>query len=683
MRLGRYLASLRVQVTAAFVALLLLVAAAGLYAVGAFQRQLAYDSLVDIAGRLELTVEKMHAQGMNYVQNAPRDYATYYRDVRLYYQDLLADVATFDEVVDTFMRGDFGDMLPMTLPWIRPRLEGEVADAVHHLEQVWKDYRAALFAALGEDEREPRLEWAAEHVMAEHEPLAAATEALSTALRHWTDREYRLMIHGAVAVGAGILLLSLLLLAVLNWKALAPLRGTMAGFQRVAAGDFGHRLPVTGATEVRDLTISFNRLSERLDLLYQLIQGLQQGQDLDQLVGVLGGHFRELLGCDWIGVVFVDDARASAQVETSWLDGAPQSNDGRLYRLQGTLLEDVLADGSPLDVPDLPERARANPAYEFLRHLAALDMRDAIFLPLTRDTGTPVPAVLVFATRRDDGFDATQRRLLGNSAQLLAQGFARIARYAEQGRLAAIGEFASGIAHELRTPLSTVSLALDHLAGREQDERARRRIELGIGEVERMRRLLDDMLLYAKPLMLELRAVEPGGMLASFIGEVGERYSGYRVRLGRERGRGFDVDTDTQTDALVGGSPDGGGAMILVDPERMRQVFTNLTDNACQAAPPATAITWSVADDINRGAVTLSIHNAGEPIPPHLLPRLTEPFFSTRTGGTGLGLAIVRRLVEQQGGRMEIRSDANEGTRVELRFPRTEAGVARAGIELP
>src|SRR6056297_4347871 len=112
MRLARHFASLRFQVTAAFVGLALLLSGAGIYALGAFQRQLAYDALVDIAGRLELTVEQMHAQGMNYWQNAPRDYPTYYRDVRLYYQDLMAHVATFDRVVDTFMSGDFGDTMP-------------------------------------------------------------------------------------------------------------------------------------------------------------------------------------------------------------------------------------------------------------------------------------------------------------------------------------------------------------------------------------------------------------------------------------------------------------------------------------------------------------------------------------------------------------------------------------------
>jgi signal transduction histidine kinase len=63
------------------------------------------------------------------------------------------------------------------------------------------------------------------------------------------------------------------------------------------------------------------------------------------------------------------------------------------------------------------------------------------------------------------------------------------------------------------------------------------------------------------------------------------------------------------------------------------------------------------------------VHNGGEPIPAHVLARLTEPFFSTKTNGTGLGLAIVRRLVELHGGEMRIHSDPSRGTEVRLTFP--------------
>jgi signal transduction histidine kinase/HAMP domain-containing protein len=648
MQLAQRFSSLGFQLTAGFLGLLLLFAGASLYAIGAFQRQLAYDALVEIAGRLELTAEQIHAQAMNYKQNAPRDYATYYRDVRLYYQDLTTHVATFDQVVESFMKGDFQGETPTPLPWMKPRLGTGVTTATRDLERTWEAWRRALFTAMGEDVDEPRLEWAAEHVVAEHAVLGDATEALTLALRDWTASEYRRMVRGALGVAVAAALVAAGLLMMLRYRVLAPLRRTIAGFQRVADGDFGHRLPVEGTTEIQDLTGSFNRLSVRLDLLHQLIRRLQQGNDLEDLVGFLSREFRDLLGFDWIGVVFIDDARANARVETGWLDGEPQPDDRRLFRLQGTLLESALADGAPLRVADAVARARENPAYEFLGHLVALGMRDAIFLPLTAQTQTPVPAVVIFATRDPEGFDSTRRRLLGNIAQLLTQGFGRTARFAEQGRLAAIGELASGIAHELRTPLSTVSMALESLSTLGLEERARRRLALGLGETERMRRLLEDMLLYAKPLSLELRPVEVNRLLSSFIEGYGNPGGQDRVRL--------------HTDAA--------NPWILGDLDRLRQIFVNLTDNACQAAPEGTEVTWRVEDDPARSQVLIAIHNGGEPIPARILPRLTEPFFSTRTEGTGLGLAIVRRLVEQHGGGLAIESAPDQGTEFRLAFPR-------------
>jgi len=652
MSLSRRLASLSFQVAAAYLALGLLLSGASLYTVGAFQRQLGAIELVNRAGQLELTVEQMHAQAMNYWQNAPRDYPTYYRDVRLYYQDLLAQVAAIDGLVDSFMSGDFSDLTPMPMPaWLQLHLGLESETAIAALERTWEQQRSALFKALGDDQDEPRLEWAAEQVIDAHSRLNAAVEVFAEALDSWSAREYQFMTQGILTAAALSLMIALLLLWLLHWKVLAPLRRTTAGFQRVADGDFRYRLPVLGTTELQDLSASFNRLSERLDLLYRLIQALQQGQDLDQLMGLLNTEFRPLLGCDWSGLVFIDERRASARVETSWLDGAPQLGDQRLYRLQGTLLERVLADETPLYVDAMVERAGANPAYELLRHLVALGMCDAIFLPLTAQTQTPIPAVVVFATRDRAGFGSARRRLLGNIAQLLTQGVARTARLAEQGRLAAIGEFAAGIAHELRTPLTTISMALGYLIESEQAPRAQRRLDLAQGEAERMQRLLEEILLYAKPLSLDPRPVELGGLLEAHLAATGERHPGQPIRLERP------------TDALE----------VMADPDRLQQILTNLTDNACEAAPAGTTVTWRITElaaQTGTSTVRLAVHNAGEPIPAALLPRLTEPFFSTKASGTGLGLAIVRRLVEQQGGQIAIHSTAEQGTRVEIDLPR-------------
>lgn len=645
------ISSLGFQVSAAILCLALLFGAGGLYTLGAFQRQIAYDSVVTIAGRLELAAEQMQTQAMNYQQNAPRDYPSYYRDLRLYYQDLMGQVALFDRVVDAFMRGDFRGEMEGLLPWIRPRVGAGVTAAIRELEAEWSAFRAELFQAIGEDLKEPRLEWAAEQIIARHQPLGLAARGLSQSLDDWAKVEHQRLTQGALALGLAGVLVAAALLVTLRFKVLAPLRRTTEGFQRVAAGDFGHRVPETGTAEVQVLTRSFNRLSARLDLLYRLIEGLQRGQDLDALLALLSRDFRDLLGFDWIGVVFADAARSAARIEASWLDGEHQAAEPRLFRLHGTLLADALGTDAPLHVPDAAARVQANPAYELLAHLVSLGMHEALFLPLTPRSQSPMPAVVIFAARDPERMDATRLGLLGNTAELLTQAFGRTARFAERSRLAAIGELASGIAHEVRTPLSTVSMALDYLAAQPLEERAGRRVAIALQEAGRIRRLLEDILLYAKPLHLNLAPVDLVSTLQDLIAEDGAKGRAPHLRLAAALDR----------------------APVLLDGERFRQVFLNLAENARQADPNGAEILWRVHPGEDGRHVLISIHNGGEPIPAELLPHLTEPFMSHRPGGTGLGLAIVRRLVEQHGGEIGIQSSREDGTEVRLVFPRLSA----------
>jgi signal transduction histidine kinase len=179
-----------------------------------------------------------------------------------------------------------------------------------------------------------------------------------------------------------------------------------------------------------------------------------------------------------------------------------------------------------------------------------------------------------------------------------------------------------------------------------------------------MRRLLEEILLYAKHLSLDPRPVELGALLEAHVAAAGERHPGQPIRLERPAQR--------PAHALE----------VMADPDRLQQILTNLTDNACEAAPAGSTVTWrirEIAGQAGASAVRLSVHNAGEPIPATLLPRLTEPFFSTKASGTGLGLAIVRRLVEQQSGRLAIHSTAEQGTRVEIDLPRPRLATAWSG----
>jgi signal transduction histidine kinase len=594
---------------------------------------------------------------MNYEQNAPRDYRTYYRDVRLYYQDLMAHVETFDRVVDVFMSRDFPAPMHSALPWLRPSVSREVNDAIGRLEHTWSAYRQGLFDALGPDTEEPRLEYAAEHNIANHVPLELASNSLTESLRRWALDEHGRIRQIALAVLLLSAFLSFLVLVRLHHKTLAPLKGAIEGFHRVADGDFGHQIPVTGATETRALTTSFNQLSGRLDLLFQLIGRLQQGKGLDEVIGFLGREFPQLLRIDWIGVVLVTADGANARLEASAMDGEPEHLGKQLFPLRETLLARALEEVEPMRIPDMETTAARHPRYRFLRSLAARGLRDAVFLPLSPQTQTPIPAVVVFASRSSGSYDDAQMRFLGNIAQLVTHSFGRTVRLTEHARLAAIGEFASGIAHELRTPLTTIGLALDHLRRQQLAAGAAKRLELAVGESARMRRLLEEILLYAKPLSLDLRVLHLGGFVARFVEE--------SQSLAGPKGQRLEPPEDPPH------------APVLADEDRMRQILANLTQNACEAAPAGASISWRLTEDRDAGVVVAEVHNPGPAVPPELSERIMEPFFSTKPSGTGLGLAIVKRLVEAQGGEITIRSREGDGTRVRLAFPRSEEGAER------
>jgi signal transduction histidine kinase len=200
-------------------------------------------------------------------------------------------------------------------------------------------------------------------------------------------------------------------------------------------------------------------------------------------------------------------------------------------------------------------------------------------------------------------------------------------------------------------------MALDYFKRLNLPGTGAKRAELASREAARMGRLLEEILLYAKPIQLEIRRLDLGQLL-------GQVLSTHRAET-EARGQRFEILGE-------------GGEWMLGDRDRLTQVILNLTQNASEAAPEASTIRWKLETDRRAGTLGLEVSNPGPPVPQDLLPRLTQPFFTTKPAGTGLGLSIVKRLVEAHGGDVEIDSDAQSGTRVRLLFALAEA---EAGVE--
>jgi signal transduction histidine kinase len=215
-------------------------------------------------------------------------------------------------------------------------------------------------------------------------------------------------------------------------------------------------------------------------------------------------------------------------------------------------------------------------------------------------------------------------------------------------RLATIGQTASVLAHEMRNPLSSIKLALSGLRGAgNMPERERRRVDLVLGEVDRLDGLLSETLDYVRPIRLSPRPVA--------LQELLDRVLRAQGPLLEERGLRVRRETRGTCPAL------------RLDEDKMHQVLLNLLKNAAEASPAGGEI--GIREYRDGAERVLEITNAGEPMDPRTQDRAFEPFYTTKPKGSGLGLGLVKRVTEEHGGSVALASDPDTGTRVRLRLP--------------
>jgi len=224
----------------------------------------------------------------------------------------------------------------------------------------------------------------------------------------------------------------------------------------------------------------------------------------------------------------------------------------------------------------------------------------------------------------------------------------------EAERMAYIGTLASGLAHEIRNPLNSLSLNMQLLQEEMGDCAATpsgpRLLSITHSEISRLERLVTDFLSYAKPRPLELESTTAPEVLETAEAMV----------TAEARNREARLETEDRT----------GGLRFQVDLGQIRQLLINLTHNALAATEEADRepVVRLIAD--RRGShLVLRVEDNGVGIPAEDSERIFNLFYSTRRGGTGLGLAIVRRIVQNHGGRVEIDSTPGKGTAVSVYLP--------------
>lgn len=265
------------------------------------------------------------------------------------------------------------------------------------------------------------------------------------------------------------------------------------------------------------------------------------------------------------------------------------------------------------------------------------------------------PTILIeFEPKLTDDLEAAARRTLGVGGMaalvflILAIGLMRwsLRQHERQRaleherRLASLGEMSAVLAHEIRNPLASLKGNTQLLArALPEGDRLHRKAQRVVAEAIRLENLTNDLLEFVRSGEIERAEVDPQRLLREAVDAVGAE----RVCI--------------QADHAPASWP--------MDRERVRQVLTNLLENALHEGDVVYASVRA-----SQHALVFTVRDSGSGIDPDDQERIFEPFFTRRVRGTGLGLAVSRRLIELHGGRLEVTNHPEGGAEFSASLPR-------------
>jgi signal transduction histidine kinase len=209
-------------------------------------------------------------------------------------------------------------------------------------------------------------------------------------------------------------------------------------------------------------------------------------------------------------------------------------------------------------------------------------------------------------------------------------------------KLAALGQLAAGIAHEIRNPLTSINILIhslmDNLPSGNSHKEDLKVIE---EEINRINEIVDQFLRFAKPGPPLLDSMD-------VVSVFEETLQLLRPQMERQR-----IVVQKEFQALP---------IILMDREQMKQAILNLLLNAIQAMPGGGDLTLRGQNSKDGQYINISIQDSGVGIPDEDISKLFDPFFSKKEGGMGLGLSITHRIIDQHRGKIEVESAPGKGT---------------------
>jgi PAS domain S-box-containing protein len=418
-----------------------------------------------------------------------------------------------------------------------------------------------------------------------------------------------------------------------------PVQQLANGAVAIARGEFNQRIEPATDDEIGRLAVAFNHMAAELARQHAALESANSDlrRGLEDLAD-LKGYTDNILASLTSGIVTVDlegrvvTLNPAAELMTGFFAG----------EVAGRYCTEVF-----VQTPDLAEVL-----------MATLANRTPVLgtpLTLRRRGGRGLPVELSVSPLR--GSEGKELGVIG-----VFRDLTRVRQLEERlrrsDRLAAVGELAAGLAHEIKNPLTSLLTFSRRLSRAFEDAEFRQKFQTVVPrELERINAIVEGLLELARPARLTFKPVRVPALLERTVELYGTRIEAQRVEVRRE-----------YTRDLPG---------IWADHEALYQALVNLMTNALDAMPSGGVLVlragWTVAESLGAAGagrrVAIEIEDNGVGIAPAIVDRIFNPFFSTKDAGTGLGLALTHKIIDDHGGAIDVRSTPGVGTTFRLVLP--------------
>jgi len=460
--------------------------------------------------------------------------------------------------------------------------------------------------------------------------------------------------------------IALLIAFALTHQITRPVSRLVKAARAIAAGEIGYQTDYRDSTEFGELAESFNTMSlslkekqermlhyvKQLTGLYNMTLSFYRLKDMDEVFGRLCMEIAELLDANQVEL-FLNDRKKGDFISHQAAYGLKVREplsipDNKVKSLFNLFRGEPIVSNDPDEIEGLSPILRGGEKNILVSWLSRKERllgfikvadKDEDFSEEDARLLTILSGHIAVAMENSELYKSLERQMieLREAQEQLIQA----------AKLAAIGELAANVAHEINNPLTSIIGFVELMKEYDDIELIKNRLEIIEHESIRARDIVRELLNFARKRPLQLSDVDINSILREVSLLTGTQAKSARVQIIEEYG---------EIPKMIG------------DPNQLKQVFVNLINNAIHAMPEGgrLEIKTSRIDE----EISIIFKDTGTGIPADILPRIFEPFFTTkREKGTGLGLSISYRIIEDHGGRIDVESEEGKGTTFIIRLP--------------